>query len=304
MDGTLYHASFDVIIAVVAAGVPLLLFWLRSRPEHLRGRGFLAFIAPVLVLAWAVVLYGSFIEPHLLVTREYATRIGDGSRTLRIAVISDLHLGFYKHASWAERVVRKVNAAKPDLVLLAGDNVSNAAGMQELAPLAGLRSTYGTFAALGNWDYGVGAVDVRRAIENYAVEVLTNESVALDVDGKTVRLLGLDDLWYGTPDWDKALADRKDGEPTILLVHEPDFALPAEWHGIDLTVVGHTHAGQVRLPAIGSVPPLPTRLGRHFDEGLFPVGPSTLFITPGVGESGPRARLFDPPEVSILTVTF
>jgi hypothetical protein len=303
--------AYELIIALVAAGVPLLVFWLRSRPKHLRGEGFLSFIAPFLVLGWGVVLYGSFIEPHFLVTREYAVRLpehtsalGHSSWSARIAVISDMHLGMYKHEAWLKHVVQQVNAAKPDLVLIAGDVVSSAAGIEELAPLAELQSTYGQFAVLGNHDYEVGGVDVRKSIERYRVEVLTNESVPVSMNGNTVRLVGLDDLWYGILDWDKALADRKEGESTVLLVHNPDFAIGAEIHDVDLVIAGHTHGGQIRLPFIGSVPALPTKLGRRYDMGLFPIGTSQLFITPGVGESGPRARLFDPPEVSILTLTF
>jgi predicted MPP superfamily phosphohydrolase len=52
------------------------------------------------------------------------------------------------------------------------------------------------------------------------------------------------------------------------------------------------------------VPPLPTTIGRRFDCGVFDHGRTTLFITPGAGESGPRARLFDPPEISLLHITF
>ncbi len=304
MSAWLYHATFDLAIAAVLAGVPLLLFWLRSRPEHLRGTGVLAHIAPLLVFGWLVVFYGSFVEPNLLVTREYAVHVGDGSRMLRIAVVSDTHLGYHHHEAWLRRVVHATNAVEPDLVLLAGDFVSNAAGMEQLAPLRDLRSEYGTFAVLGNWDYRVGAVDVRHAIERYGVEVLTNESIVLEVDGEPLRLIGLDDLWYGAPDWDAALTERKEGEATVLLAHEPDFVRAAEVHNIDLVVAGHTHGGQIRLPFIGPVGPLPTTLGRSFDQGLFSVGPTTLFITPGVGTSGTRARLFAPPEISLLTITF
>jgi uncharacterized protein len=298
----MYELSFDLIIAIVMAGVPLLLWYRRDKPSAWHG---------ILAVLWVVVGYGSFIEPQLLVTREYAARlpvrqagIGDGDRTLRVAVISDLHLGVYKHEAWVARVVRAVNATEPDLVLIAGDTVSRMAGTKQFGPLRDLAPRYGVFAALGNWDYRVGAVDVRHAIESTGVEVLTNESVAFEVDGHRVRLIGLDDLWYGDPDWDAALAERREGETTILLVHDPDAALGAEANGIDLTVAGHTHGGQIRLPFLGPVTPLPTDLGRRYDKGVFPIGPSTLFLTPGVGESGPRARFFAPPEISLLTLTF
>jgi len=90
----------------------------------------------------------------------------------------------------------------------------------------------------------------------------------------------------------------------ILLVHNPDATPLAETRGIDLVLAGHTHAGQIRLPYIGAVPHLPITIGQQFDKGYFPFGQTRLFITPGVGESTARARFFDPPEISLVTLTF
>jgi predicted MPP superfamily phosphohydrolase len=238
----------------------------------------------------------------LLEVREYQATLGAGGRRLRIAVVGDFHLGYYRHRDWVEKIVIKINAADPDVVVLTGDFVSNAAGLDGLAPLKDLRSRFGSFAVLGNHDYRIGAVDVRRAIEGYNVEVLTNESVALDLGGQAVRLIGLDDLTYGRPLWMSALEDVAPDDVTILAVHNPDAAREAEVRGLDLVLAGHTHCGQVRLPFVGPVPQLPTTLGREFDCGLFTFGPTQLFITRGVGETGARARLFNRPEISVVDV--
>jgi len=73
----------------------------------------------------------------------------------------------------------------------------------------------------------------------------------------------------------------------------------------DLVISGHTHGGQIRLPGIGPVPPLPTKLGRAYDRGVFGFGEEgTLFITQGVGETGPRARLFARPTIDVLTIRY
>jgi predicted MPP superfamily phosphohydrolase len=262
----------------------------------------------VAVGVWALVVYGSFIEPRLLVTREYAIDLRHGGpgfgKQLDLAVISDLHLGKYRHAEWLARVVRAVNARHPDAVLIAGDLASAAAAERSFAPLADLESRYGTYAVLGNWDYRVGAVGVRRAVEGHKVEVLTDESVALGTADAPVSVIGLDDLTYGTPDWDKAFAGVPADRPYIVLSHEPDAAPQAELRGADLTIAGHTHGGQIRLPLIGPVPSIPTGIGQGFDRGLFAVGPSQLFITPGVGESWARARLLQRPEISLLHITY
>ena len=87
-------------------------------------------------------------------------------------------------------------------------------------------------------------------------------------------------------------------------MHNPDPADRAEYNGVDLMISGHTHGGQVRLPFIGPSVPLPTTLGQQYDQGFFPYGKMSLFITSGVGESTVRARLFNPPEIVQLEVVY
>lgn len=295
---------FDGIIAAVVGGVPLYFAVTLKRQREKKGKGPGA-IGALALVAWLVVGYGSFVAPRMLVVRRHDVALGKGGRSLTIALISDTHLGQYRHAEWLEKVVAKANALDPDVVALAGDLASTPAGVRELGALTTLRPRLGAYAVLGNWDYRAGAVDARRAIEaGGVVEVLTNESVRLDVPGGSVRLAGLDDVRYGTPDIDAALAENAAADVTLLLAHNPDAATLAESRGVDLVLAGHTHAGQVRLPGVGPVPKLPTRLGRRYDKGFFPIGPTTLFITPGVGESGVRARLFNPPEISFIRITF
>lgn len=289
---------YDAIIALVAAAVPLYL-----GERRLRGKGF-GFFGVALAAAWLIVMYGSFIAPRMLYVRRESVTIGDGERTLRIAVISDMHFGFYRHAEWAERLTAETNALKPDVVVLAGDLVSTMSGTAAFKPFRGLHARLGTYAVLGNWDYGVGAVDVRKAIESTGAEVLTNEAATLDIDGQKVALIGIDDVRYGHPDWDAAFSGALQDVKKIVLVHNPDGAGPAEVRGADLMIAGHTHCGQVRLPLIGSLAPLPTSIDNKFDCGLFSYGRLPFFITAGAGESGPRARLFDPPEIALLEVRF
>lgn len=301
---TLVSSVFDAVIALLAAGIPLFILDVRLRWDTLQARGFCVFACAALAAVWCAVSYGSFIEPRTLVTRTYQVSIGDSNTELRVAVVSDFHLGLFKHEDWTRRVVREINRTAPDLVILAGDFVSAKSGMESLAPLREISAKYGVFAVLGNWDYRVGAVDVRHAIERYGVEVLTNESVGLEVGDQVVRLIGIDDIKNGLPDWEASLAGTEDSDVTILASHNPDAAPVAEYNGIGLVVSGHTHGGQVRLPLFGAVPPLPTVIDQSFDKGLFWFGPTRLFITPGVGEVLSRARLFDPPEVSVLDITF
>lgn len=294
---------WDLVLAIILTGIPLFLLW-RSRHPRAADSPLLWFLGAVLPLVWGLVFYGSFVEPRFLTVRPYGITLGDTGRSLKVAVISDTHLGGYREESWARRLVDTVNSLQPDLVLLDGDLVSSPVGIKELAPFRGFRSKYGTYAALGNWDYRAGAVDVRKALGSLGIPVVTNRSYPIGEGETPLRLVGLDDFQFGQPDWDKAIAEVPADALTVFLGHNPDFAPQAELHGIDLLVSGHTHCGQIRLPLIGAVGPLPTHIGRRFDCGLFAYGQLRLFITAGAGESGPRARLFDPPEIAVLNLKY
>lgn len=289
------HLMFEVVIALVIIGVPLYLVQLHYRWQQMASHGKPVFFAVILSIIWLAVGYGSFIEPHLLVVREERINISDEQSKLNLVAISDLHLGRYRHEAWVRRLVAEINKLEPDAVVILGDIVDGDAGNEHLSPLADIESTHGTFAVLGNTDYQQGAVDVRHAVERYQVEVLTNEWVRLGEGGPA--LVGLDDLWYGRPDWNRAFDGIPKEVPKILAVHNPNAASRAEYRGVDLMLAGHTHGGQIRLPGLGPVPPLPTTIGKRYDQGLFTWGAMQLYITSGAGESGVRARLFNPPEI-------
>lgn len=295
---------YDGIIALVVGSVPTYFAVTLARKHRKKGNG-PGIIGVPLAIVWLVVVYGSFIEPRLLQVGRETISIGDGSsHALRVAFISDTHMGQYRHREWLDTLVSRINALHPDIVLVGGDIASQPSGYEEFQPFARLQSTYGTYAVLGNWDYAAGAIDVRKHLGSYKVKLLVNKSVPLDVDGQKVSLIGLDDTTEGQPDIDLAMKDVPQDAKKILLVHNPDAAQIAETRGIDLVLAGHTHAGQVRLPFIGPVPHMPIKIGQQFDKGYFPFGQTRLFITPGVGESGTRARFLDPPEISFLTITF
>src|SRR5688500_17717666 len=172
---------FDALIAVVVGAVPVYFAVAIRRQHEGRGTG-PGVLGAVAALVWLVVVYGSFIEPRMLEVRRTDISIGSGGRTLTVALFSDTHLGQYRHEEWLAKVVGRVNSLAPDVVLIAGDIVSTPVGISELGPLADLKTRYGAYAVLGNWDYQAGAVDTRKAIEALGVEVLTNESVSVAAD--------------------------------------------------------------------------------------------------------------------------
>ncbi len=263
-------------------------------------------LAVVLMVGWVSVFYGSFIESRRLITTQQLIELDPTPETqIRIAVLSDIHVGPYKNQRWAERVVEKTMDLKPDLIVIAGDFIfSDPDQASMLLPLSGLRAPSGVFAVTGNHDYvGNRPEAIVEALQLAGLTVLENESTSVLVDGHELVIAGLSDLWFaGQPH--EAMKGLTDDQMVLLISHNPDAVLYSSTEFADLVIAGHTHGGQIRLPYIGSLARIPTKLGNAYDKGLFTYGPSQLFITAGVGETGPRARLFNPPEINLLTIRF
>jgi uncharacterized protein len=130
--------------------------------------------------------------------------------------------------------------------------------------------------------------------------VLRNQSDSLNVGGRQLWLLGVDDLYLDQDDLPAAMADVPKGATTILLCHSPDIAEEATAANIDLVLSGHTHGGQVRLPFLG---PLVVPIhDTQYVAGLFTSGHTQLYVNRGIGMVYPPIRFKARPEVTLLTL--
>jgi hypothetical protein len=146
---------------------------------------------------------------------------------------------------------------------------------------------------------------VRGALTGLGIKILENSSKKVTVGEQSFYLIGLGDLWSKTLDVEKAFADLNDDDlARIVLVHNPDaiIEMKAKNKTADLFLAGHTHGGQVRLPIFGPIGIIPTKLGQKYDKGWFDFGGIKMFITSGLGETSARARLFNLPEIVLLTI--
>lgn len=280
----------------------------------------------ILFFGWAVIFYGSFIEPRILVVNTQKIDIsetevvtGVPKETLRAVLISDIHVGPYKKDGWVLRIVEKINSLKPDVVFIAGDFVyDNVSQAKYLTPLKNLKIPLGVYAVFGNHDYDEGrdfgttqakerSSTVKKMLESLGVKVLINSGVKLRKGKKDFFVLGLDDLWTFNANVKDALKTVGYAltmpHPNIVLAHNPDVVMLSELKEADLVLAGHTHGGQIRTPWLTSIPRIPTALGDKYDRGLFNFKNIKLFITNGVSEWGPRARLFTPPEIAVLEIS-
>jgi uncharacterized protein len=220
---------------------------------------------------------------------------------LSLVQLSDIHFGKYIHKDYLRMVFEEAKKLKPDFYALTGDFISH---FKDIAPIRGLlkgfKAPLGVYALLGNHDHWAGASEMRKALEDDGIKVLQNDVVYLKRKGKTLALLGVDDLWEGKKDIAPLLQAK--GDAKILLAHQPDHFYLAKKLKARLQISGHCHGGQICFPLIGPLI-VPTIQGRKFAAGFIREKGSTLFIHRGIGGFPPLRTLCRPQVVKLVLKT-
>ncbi len=267
-------------------------------------------LALALLLA-IVFLYARYIEPRILGTHTETILLpgaSETSPTIRIVLFADPHHGLFGHAMPMARITRRINAQKPDAVLIAGDYIYHPRNGQIEETIARLSEINAPiYAILGNHDVGIPGTDytgpIEAALEAAGVNVLTNEAQDVTLGGHKLIIAGITDFFQGRQDF-SFVSSLPPGEPVLLLTHNPDTALNApDSFAYDLMLAGHTHGAQVRIPGLVHRT-IPTKY--PFDKGLhiYPSGGGKrlVYVTPGTGMAGVPLRLNMPPRIDVLTI--
>ncbi len=262
------------------------------------------------VAATATLLYSRRVEPYQLVVERieaHPTGLPRELDGLRLGLMSDLHRGPYASEAFIERAAEALMRLSPDLIALAGDFVHgyNFQGPSVARALRALHAPLGIYAVMGNHDHWLDHEAIERALRRQFADrpfaVLRNARVQLEAGGAPLHIVGVDDVMAGRDDLERALADMPDGQPAILLAHEPDFAdMASQRYPFLLQVSGHSHGGQVRLPVIGA--PILPRLGEKYPIGLQRAGDMLVYTSRGLGMIYPPVRFMCPPEVTLITL--
>lgn len=217
---------------------------------------------------------------------------------LRVVQLTDLHYGPYVREGSLGAWVAATQAESPDLVVITGDFVDMALE-DDLAPLeralAGLRAPLGVWGVWGNHDHGrfpdLGVLE--RSLARAGVTILVNEGVRLRDD---FYLAGVDDANKRIR---RVLRERPEDAASLMLLHNPlvffDYELEAE---ASLTLCGHTHGGQVRVPVLGPLL-IPEEYGARFIDGWFEL-PEPTYISRGLGVGVLPVRVNCPAELAVF----
>ncbi|MBA2667506.1 MAG: metallophosphoesterase [Trueperaceae bacterium] len=270
-----------------------------SPPERMSRRRFL--IAALTGVGAVATGYATG-EAYRFAVERPSMHIPGLAEPVRIAFLTDLHYGPYVRAgsvtAWVDATMRE----RPDLVVLGGDLV-DAMGPTNpkplLAALAALDAPLGVFTVWGNHDHArfrrLG--EFERMLSEAGITVLRNRGVRVRDD---LFLAGIDDVRSGRPDIPAALAERPNGAACILVSHNPD-ALPDIPTDVDLTLCGHTHGGQIRIPLVGPIF-TSSRYGRRFLAGWVS-GPGRGYVSRGLGVTLVPLRVACPAELTVLDVS-
>ncbi len=275
-------------------------------PQSLRGK-FPLLIVTVMVAVIILLVYGTW-NAQRPVVRNYeiwVDRKASTIKTLKIAAVSDIHLGWIVGIDRLRQMTESINQLEPDLVMLAGDIVDEGVDViaEEEMPevLESLHPRLGTFAVLGNHEYISGQTDKTIAFLNRnGVRVLRDQAVEIR---DAFYVVGRDDRsryrFDGQPrlHLDEVMAEVDRAKlPVILLDHEPSGLQESASAGVDLQFSGHTHRGQL-FPNNYI-----TNLIYEQDWGYLRKDHLQLIVSSGYGTWGPPIRIGNRPEIVLVTV--
>jgi len=280
------------------------LFLLAAIPAASAGVGLGAAALGAYLAALGLALYGVFVRRRTVRVRTLDIPIpglGEAFEGYRIAQLSDLHIGGLWPRARAWRWVERVNALDVDLVALTGDYVTHGTAFHEdiAAVLSALRGRDGAVAVMGNHDYFGDGEPLVALLRARGVSVLRNERRPLERGGDALTLAGIDDTWSRRADVAAALDGLRAPHPLIVLAHDPQLFPELARRGAALVLAGHTHWGQVAVPFLAARYTL-SRLSYRHHAGLYRNGSATLYVSPGLGTTGPPVRLGAAPEITVF----
>ena len=276
-----------------------------KRPRWRRGLALLALaVLAALFLRWS---------NTALQTASFSAALRDlppGFDGCRLVVLGDLHSTFFGENN--KTLLEAVEAQEPEYIFLVGDLLDAFRDIPESYArdtAAGLAAIAPTYYVTGNHEWAAGGVpELKETLEAQGVSVLSNQFVTLERNGDKAVLAGIDDP--------NGYADQKSPETVaaevyaacgdsfwMLLAHRNNY-FPEQYSllGADLVISGHGHGGLIRLPFTDGLVSTDRTFFPSYTAGLYEKNGSTLFVTRGLGNSGRTFRLFNRPEVAVVTL--
>jgi len=280
--------------------------------------------ATILVVLLGLAADAFWFEPRSLTVTELDVQVPDWPATtapLRVVLLSDFHVdNVHMPPDRVREIARRVTDLHPDVVLLAGDYIGGDVfkGRREfgarpmrspkeialdedgLRALGAFDAPLGVYAVMGNHDCWWDCDRTRDVLAQTRIHFLENQAARLARPGGDVWILGVEDGQTQDPDFTATEAQAPAGAAVLSLTHNPGLF---DWQSnhTPIQLSGHSHAGQVRLPFIGSI----VRVCRHTEDtakGWTIENGRILIVTRGLGSSGIPVRFGAPPQIMVLNL--
>lgn len=263
------------------------------------------FIKISLALILACLLY-SFVEPYLLEEKVVIIRdsdVPDNFVGKKIIFASDFHLDEYYSPERLADVVTRINAAKPDIIVLGGDYVTDDETYLEIcfAQLAKLQAPLGVYGVTGNHDSVANYRLTVKYMKSAGIIPLENDTRWIEIDGQKIKLGGVKTSYGQISDAEPTTDNTEADDFVVLISHNPDFAEELHTDRIDLMLSGHTHGGQVTLFGLWA-PYLPSDYGQRYLKGIVETNGITVLVTNGTGTSALPIRFFARPQYDVIVL--
>ena len=262
----------------------------------------------IIILASALLIIGGFINAIIPFTREYNITINKSAgqvKTLRIAAVSDIHLGSIIRKRSLKKMSGIIKDLRPDLVLLLGDIVDGEIGPVMRGDLLQYFSypdcTDGLYAITGNHEFIGGAARTIPYIESKGIKILKDEMVTLPGGIQLIGRLDRDSFRFYRKErlsLGELMKQADTTKPVILLDHQPFHLDETAKYGIDLQLSGHTHNGQ--MWPLNHV----TAMIYELSTGYLKKRNTNFIVSSGYGLWGPRVRSGSRSEVLLINLTF
>ncbi|MFS8130631.1 MAG: metallophosphoesterase [Candidatus Dojkabacteria bacterium] len=267
-------------------------------------------VMSIISLAYSLFhFYKIFVDSHNVVLRQYEIKIPGLKKETSFMFVSDMHYGpeyYGAERNKISRIIDLVNSRNKDLVIFGGDFVCSSFEPSIVSEYAKVKAK-NVIGVYGNHDSlylkekqkEEFPTEFFKCMEGSGIKFLNNEGFKYE----DIYFGGITDLYSMNIDIEKAFVEDKGNETRILISHHPDIAdFIKDEDSIQLILSGHTHAGQVRLPIIGPVLPIPCR-NKSLVGGLYKINEKLqLFISEGAGFSSTRLRIGTVCEVCEITL--
>jgi predicted MPP superfamily phosphohydrolase len=244
--------------------------------------------------------YGYLFETRNLKVESLKLSVIGFPGRLRVVHLSDFH--FSNRSQFTDRIVNAVNNLKPDHIYITGDLVDKKDYIHGcLEWLTGFKCS-NIFFSPGNWEHWSGTLNdgLSEKLNEIGIITLNNTGKIIDAAEGPFYLAGIDDAYYGTPNAFNAFKNNKFKLPTIILSHSPlgiDVVNPMR---PQVVLSGHTHGGQIRIPGIGAIKTPPG--SGNYEQGLYLVNGTKMYVNRGIGTSIIPFRIFCPPEIALIEI--